>query len=153
MGSTPDKVWQPVRYVTFDETGALDGCYLQVPPDDHVERMLVIEETLVCTWACYRTNEARDGVELAPPVPPAPPPIPQTVTMRQARLALLAVGKYAGVDAAIESLASPQREAARIEWDYARDVERNSPIVLLMGAALELDDDALDALFVTAAAL
>jgi hypothetical protein len=147
---------EPVSYVLYDlETGDLFGGYLQIPPEAHEHRIEVTDAERLSWWS-YRANEARDGVELAPPAPPALPApalIPQTVTMRQARLALLAAGKYAGVDAAIDSLATPQREAARIEWDYARDVERNSPIVSLMGVALELDDDALDALFVAAAAL
>jgi hypothetical protein len=80
-------------------------------------------------------------------------PVPQEVSMRQARLALLARGVLGHVDAAIESLPSPDREAARIEWDYSSVVARNSPLVEMMGAALGLDDDALDELFITAARL
>jgi hypothetical protein len=79
--------------------------------------------------------------------------VPQEVSMRQARLALLARGVLGQVDAAIESLPSPDREAARIEWDYSSVVARNSPLVVMMGAALGLDDDALDELFITAARL
>ena len=80
-------------------------------------------------------------------------PVPQEVSMRQARLALLARGVLGQVDAAIESLPSPDREAARIEWDYSSVVARNSPLVVMMGAALGLDDAALDELFITAARL
>jgi hypothetical protein len=80
-------------------------------------------------------------------------PVPQEVSMRQARLALLARGVLGQVDAAIESLPSPDREAARIEWDYSSVVARNSPLVMMMGAALGLDDDALDDLFISAARL
>ena len=43
--------------------------------------------------------------------------VPHEVSMRQARLALLARGVLGQVDAAIESLPRPDREAARIEWD------------------------------------
>lgn len=81
------------------------------------------------------------------------PTVPQEVSMRQARLALLARGVLGQVDAAIDSLPSPDSEAARIEWDYSSVVARNSPLVTMMGAALGLDDDALDELFITAAAL
>jgi hypothetical protein len=81
------------------------------------------------------------------------PAVPKEVSMRQARLALLARGVLGQVDAAIESLPSPGREAARIEWDYSSVVARNSPLVVMMGAALDLDDDALDELFITAARL
>ena len=79
--------------------------------------------------------------------------VPAAVTMRQARLALLGAGLLAGVKAAINALPSKQKEAAKIEWEYATDVQRSSGLVLMMGAALGLDDAALDALFVAAAAL
>jgi hypothetical protein len=81
------------------------------------------------------------------------PDVPQEVSMRQARLALLARGVLGQVDAAIESLPSPGREAARIEWDYSSVVARNSPLVEMMGGTLGLGDDALDDLFVSAASL
>ena len=81
------------------------------------------------------------------------PSIPQSVTMRQARLALLGAGKLAGVTAAINALPSPQKEAAQIEWEYSQTVERQRGFVLLLGAALGLTDAQLDGLFVTAAGL
>ena len=84
---------------------------------------------------------------------PAPGPVPSSVTMRQARLALLGAGLLASVDAAIDSLPSPQKEAARIEWEYAAEVQRSSGIVLMMGVALGLDDAAIDALFIVAEGL
>jgi len=83
----------------------------------------------------------------------AQPTVPQEVSMRQARLALLARGVLGQVDAAITSLPSPDSEAARIEWDYSSVVARNSPLVTMMGAALGLDAAALDELFITAARL
>jgi hypothetical protein len=79
--------------------------------------------------------------------------IPQVVTMRQARLALLGAGKLTSVTAAINTLPSPQKEAAQIEWEYSQTVERNRSFVLLLSAALGLTDAQLDALFVTAAGL
>ena len=79
--------------------------------------------------------------------------VPSSVTMRQARLALLGAGLLASVDAAIDSLPSPQKEAARIEWEYATEVQRSSGLVSMMGVALGLDDAALDALFIEAAVL
>ena len=84
---------------------------------------------------------------------PAPSPVPPSVTMRQARLALLGAGLLASVDAAIDSLPSPQKEAARIEWEYTTEVQRSSGLVPMMGVALGLDDAALDTLFIEAAAL
>lgn len=77
--------------------------------------------------------------------------IPNSVTMRQARLALLSVGKLAQVNAAIAAIPdATQRAAAEIEWEYAQTVDRDSPFVQMLGTALALD---LDALFTAAAAL
>jgi hypothetical protein len=82
---------------------------------------------------------------------PEPEAIPTEVTMRQARLALLAAGKLAGVDAAIASMPEPQKTAASIEWEYSNALQRNNPFVAQLGAALGLDAAGIDALFVEAA--
>lgn len=101
-----------------------------------------------------RASSGDFGVVAAYVEPEAPPPgVPNSVTMRQARLALLGAGLLAGVDAAIAALPSPTKEAASIEWEYAATVERNSALVTTLAGALALDDTTLDALFVAAAAL
>lgn len=83
----------------------------------------------------------------------AKPPVPQSVTMRQARLALLGAGLLQTVDAAVASMTGPAWDAARIEWEYAATVERNSQLVAGLSAALNLTTEQLDALFTTAATL
>jgi hypothetical protein len=83
----------------------------------------------------------------------AKPPVPQEVTMRQARLALLAIGKLDQVAPAIESLEGADRNVARIEWEFSGTVARNHSLVAMLGQALGLDEPALDQLFVTAAGL
>ena len=84
----------------------------------------------------------------------AKPPVPQSVTMRQARLALLGAGLLDSVDAAIAAIPDPvQRKAAEIEWEYAQTVDRNSPFTQQLAAGLGLTDAQLDALFTTAASL
>jgi hypothetical protein len=87
------------------------------------------------------------------PAPVPAPVIPAIVTMRQARLALLGAGLLDGVETAIDALPSPQKEAARIEWDYSSEVHRNKPFVALLGASLGLTDPQLDDLFTQASAL
>ena len=76
--------------------------------------------------------------------------VPASVTMRQARLALHAAGLLGQVEAAIDALPEPNRTIARIEWDYASEVHRASGFVTLLGAALELDKQSLDDLFLNA---
>lgn len=85
---------------------------------------------------------------LNPPIPPAP--IPQVVTMRQARLALLAAGLLDDVETALSSLEGAEGQAARIEWDYSSEVHRNKPFVSMLGVQLGLTEEQIDDLFVAA---
>lgn len=86
--------------------------------------------------------------------PPAPPvSVPASVTQRQARLMLHRQGVLSGVETVIDAMAEPMRTEARIEWEYASAILRDSPLVAAMGAALELDEAGLDALFIAAAEL
>ena len=98
-----------------------------------------------------RLSEYRvvDGQVVLPP----PPPV-TTVTMRQARLALLRAGLLDNVDAAIAAIPDEtQRRAAQIEWEYASIVERNSALIQQLTPALGLTEAQMDELFATAAGL
>lgn len=75
------------------------------------------------------------------------------VTMRQARLALLAAGVLGDVAPALAALPSPHRDAAEIEWEYASEVRRDAPLIAAIGSALGLTEDQIDDLFEAAAAL
>ena len=88
------------------------------------------------------------------PADPIVPVVPQSVTMRQARLALLRAGLLDDVDAAIAAIPDPvQRKAAEIEWEYAQTVDRSSPFTQQLAAGLNLTAEQLDALFTQAAGL
>ena len=79
--------------------------------------------------------------------------VPQVVTMRQARLALLSEALLDDVDVALQALTEPNKSSAIIEWEYSQTVERNRPFVALLGDALGLNDTQLDDLFILAATL
>ena len=79
--------------------------------------------------------------------------VPSSVTMRQARLALLSTGRLADVETAIAEMSEPDKSAATIEWEYSQTVERNRPFVLTLGALLGLSETQLDDLFILAATL
>ena len=84
----------------------------------------------------------------------APPsPVPQFVTMRQARLALLQAGKLATVNAVVAAMPGMAGDAARIEWEFSSTVERHRPLVEALGVSLGMTADQLDDLFRTAATL
>ena len=75
-------------------------------------------------------------------------PVPQQVTMRQARLALLKAGL---LDAAEAAIASAGREA-QLEWDYASVVERSNPVIAIVQQQ-GVTDAQIDDLFREAAKL
>lgn len=74
-----------------------------------------------------------------------------TVTMCQARLALLQAGLLDDVEAAIAALPEPQRSEALITWEFKTHVSRDGPVLLLIAAELGLTSDEIDALFASAA--
>ncbi|MBB3997193.1 hypothetical protein [Aureimonas pseudogalii] len=79
-------------------------------------------------------------------VEPAPS-VPETVTMRQARLALLRAGLLKRATDAMAALPGDAGEAALIEWEYATSLRRDHPLVAGLGRTLGLDDATIDNLF------
>jgi len=77
------------------------------------------------------------------------PAIPQVVSMRQARLALLEAGLLTQVSAAIQSAG----EVAVIEWEYARELRRAHPLTQQLSDALGITEQQLDDLFTLASTL
>lgn len=71
--------------------------------------------------------------------------IPKTITLRQARLHLLSLDLLDILENIIN-----QNRAYQIEWEYANQIERDSPLVKILGQALELDDVAIDNMFIEA---
>ncbi|WP_244519859.1 MULTISPECIES: hypothetical protein [unclassified Ensifer] len=87
---------------------------------------------------------------------PPPEPTPeelrarmQGLTARQFRLGLLAAGiPPAQVSATIEAMAAgPEKEKAQIEWEYATTFNRMHPLIATVGAALNLTDMQIDAMW------
>ena len=93
-----------------------------------------------------------DHWELVPGEVPSDP-VPVVVTMRQARLALLDAGLLAQVNTAVANMPGAEGDAARIEWEYAQEVRRDSPLVAALSVALGLTDETLDNLYKVAAGL
>lgn len=114
------------------------------------------------TWRAVEDNTAIERLGLtradfpgavAPALPvyiPPPSTVPQAVSMRQARLALLQAGLLANVNSAVAALPGLDGDAARVEWEYAQEVRRDSPLVASLAAAMSLDAARLDGLFVAA---
>lgn len=85
----------------------------------------------------FRTQEEREAYEKSL--------IPKTITLRQARLYLLSIELLDDLETIIN-----QDRAYQIEWEYANQIERESPLVKILGQALNLDDTAIDNMFTEA---
>ena len=79
--------------------------------------------------------------------------IPQSVTMRQARLAMLNAGILDDVEAMIATMPGDDGAAARIDWEFARDVRRDWPLVAALGSQLGMSNEQIDDLFIYAGSI
>lgn len=138
-----------MKHYIFDAMGVytgqfvdIDDIYAALPP---YSTMIEPPEVGAGKVAIFTGN---GWVESDPPevLPPAIP-VPASITMRQARLQLHAIGKLSAVQEAINQLPEPPKTSAQIEWDYASVVERVSPFVALLTPALGLSDEQMDDLF------
>lgn len=89
-------------------------------------------------WETMRDDEMR-----------ARNPVPQQVTMRQARLALLSAELLDDVEMVIATAG----RAAQLEWEYAAVVERSNPAVAAVQQQQGMTDAQIDDLFREAAKL
>jgi hypothetical protein len=83
------------------------------------------------------------------PMPIEAPGIPQTVSPRQMKLALLG----AGMLDAVEAFVANAPRAVQITWEYATEWNRGDAILNRMAQAFGLTEEQVDGLFVTAAGL
>ena len=132
----------------------LAGTLWRLEKDDTAQAWAAIEDNSTIERFNFTRADFPDAQPPAlPEYVPAVVAVPEVVTMRQARLALLGAGLLAQVNTAVANMPGTEGDAARIEWEYAQEVRRDSPLVSVLGAALELDDAKLDALFVDAVGL
>lgn len=89
-------------------------------------------------WETMRDDEMR-----------ARNPVPQQVTMRQVRLALLSAELLDDVEMVIATAG----RAAQLEWEYAAMVERSNPVVAAVQQQQGMTDAQIDDLFREAAKL
>ena len=108
------------------------------PDDADTQVDGVLGVYLQADWETMRDDEMR-----------ARNPVPQQVTMRQARLALLNAGLLDDVEVVI---AAAGREA-QLEWEYAAVVDRSNPAVAAVQQQEALTDAQIDDLFREAAKL
>ncbi len=132
----------------------LAGTLWRLEKDDTAQAWVAIEDNSTIK----RFNFTRaDFPDAQPPALPEYVPevvaVPEVVTMRQARLALLGAGLLAQVNTAVANMPGAEGDAARIEWEYAQEVRRDSPLVAALSAAFGWTGAQLDDLFTDGAKL
>jgi len=110
------------------------------PDESPIQVDGVLGVFLQTDWEQMRADEMRSRV-------------PQSVTMRQARLALHAAGLLASVEAAIAGMPEPGKTAAQITWEFAATVDRAFGMVPALAAAMGMTETQIDTLFIEAAKL
>lgn len=119
-------------------------------PGEYVAHAEIAEDALPSDRTDRQTWALVDGAVV---LDPSLTPVPQVVTMRQARRALLGAGKLAAVETAINAMPEPDKSEARIDWDRSQEVRRDWPLVAALAPTLGLTDAQIDQLFITAATL
>ena len=132
----------------------LAGTLWRLEKDDTAQAWVAIEDNSTIE----RFNFTRaDFPDAQPPALPEYVPevvaVPEVVSMRQARLALLGAGLLAQVNTAVANMPGAEGDAARIEWEYAQEVRRDSPLVAALSAAFGWTSAQLDDLFTEGAKL
>ncbi len=70
------------------------------------------------------------------------------ITLRQTKLILNQMGLLSVVERYINSIEDEKLKAtAKIEWEYANDVERSNPLIAALQAGLNLSDEQVDDMF------
>jgi hypothetical protein len=77
--------------------------------------------------------------------------VPQSVSMAQARQALMDAGLFDAIDGGLNALPDgPTKRKALTFWEYSPTVSRNGELVTMLAAQFGLTDEQLDALFLAA---
>jgi hypothetical protein len=93
--------------------------------------------------------EYQNGAIVAKPIIAPKPEVPQSISMRQARLALLAADLLDDVDTMIKAIG----RAAAITWEFATEVERTNELIAAVQEAKGLTDEQIDEMFIAASKL
>ena len=148
------------EFTYIKNTVTVDGVSFEIPTPLDAEfdavqyhrGRVVLEEPLMVEAAESKYQFALDAwveAKRVSELPVSPLPI-TTVTMRQARLALLQSGLLATIETAITTGTD---EAMKVEWEYATEVKRDWASLMALTTSLGMTSLELDDLFQLASTL
>ena len=120
---------------------------------DHIGECFEYQESHTDDTLVARIGDTYDAATGAFITPTPEVTLITSITMRQARLALLAHNKLSDVQTTIDSLPSPMKEQAQIEWEYASNIEITNPLIVQLMGSLGFTETTLSDLFVEASLL
>jgi len=130
----------------YDFSKATGAVYINM---DHTEFSILFDGVLVIAKASLGLLlfDALNAAKIS--IDPYVAPIPNSVTPRQARLALLGAGLLDQVETAVKT----QDKETQITWEFASEIQRNNPLIVGIGKQLGIASEQIDSLFVMAAGL
>jgi hypothetical protein len=127
------------------EEGAITDVQLKCHSYHPTQMDMLRADALELGTSLAEYNDQINGIEAHYVAPdPEPTPVPQVITIRQAKLVLLAAGLLDDVDAAV----AQADRATQIEWEYATEVNRDWPTLIYLATSMGLSDTVLDGLFI-----
>lgn len=127
--------WQ-VQECSEDEKILLESQGFTVVGDSEYQNVVTVSESSNAAWFSSQLAKIPD------------------VTPRQIRIKLLYLGiTEATIDGVINTLPSPQKEAAMITWKYSTAFERHNALVPVIAAMLAYNDAQLDQIWLDAGKL
>jgi hypothetical protein len=88
--------------------------------------------------------------EYVEPVEGTDTEVPQEVALWKIRVILKVMGLEQSISNAFELLEEPNKTAAKYIFDYGTAIERYSPTVLFLQQVLQLTDEQVNSIFITA---
>jgi hypothetical protein len=101
-----------------------------------------------------QNNSITSEIETVEEVVQAKATVPQTVTPRQIRIALVMSGiSLSTIEAMIDNLPEPDRSITKITWEYSVEFQRNNPLLNAIAPIFGFTQQQIDELFQLASTL
>ena len=136
----------------------LFGWYIGPGTGQRTTSVAPANTSLDSTEGLFRSNwTGYEWIEIPYVVPPELEvfiPVPEVVTRRQAKIALIQAGLLDVVEAAIAAIPDEtERRIAQVDWADAQEVRRDWPLLVQMAAQIGLTPEQVDNLFRQAATI
>ncbi|RAZ38047.1 hypothetical protein [Campylobacter hyointestinalis] len=140
--------------ITKELLGYYDSEIHETIPTPNIEISDEAWQEAISINATHVKPETKEFYKLEPEELVIQEPKIDKITLRQTKLILNQMGLLSQVETYINSIENEQLKAtAKIEWEYANNVERNNPLITTLQTGLNLSDEQVDNMFEQASKL